>query len=149
MFQPWMEEERDSIRTSPIKHHFKTTCVVCSMAKTLYGVFYNSILILSVSTLLMTLFSIALDKCSDCLYSTFHLLFSFPTVTFGFSHTCHLINKLKHIPNQSMYKALQSFLLSVYLTRNKADVATLYIITLRSTCAKSVFNTLLSDFTQL
>ena len=48
-----------------------------------------------------------------------------------------------------MYKALQSFLLSVYLTRNKADVTTLYIITLRSTSAKSVFNTLLSDFTQL
>ena len=105
--------------------HIKSTCVVCCMPKT-YGVLLPHFsTIHSFSTLIITLFTIALIKCPVCLYSTFYLLFFLLVIL---TCTCHFLITLEHSQNHSVYKVLQVILLFVYVTRNTADVTTLLIL---------------------
>ena len=77
----------------PHKIHSKNTGVLCCMPKTLYGVLSHLFLIHSFSTLLIILFVISLIKLTvqlDFIY------FSSFIVTFAFSCTCYLLNRLRH-----------------------------------------------------
>ena len=126
--------------------HIKSTCVVCCMPKT-YGVLLPHFsTIHSFSTLIITLFTIALIKYPVCLYSTFYLLF-FPLVIL--TCTCHFLITLEHSQNHSVYKVLQVILLFVYVTRNTADVTTLSVNSLMWIFAGPVLNTLLHGSTLL
>ena len=123
--------------------------MVCRTPKTLFGVLNYLFLIHSFSTLVITLFTIALIKCSFRLYSTFYLVFFFHKNTFGFSCTCCLLNTLKSSSNHGVHEALLAFLLSVYVTRNTAEVSTLCINSLTPGFAKPELSALLRDFTWL
>lgn len=94
--------------THPHTCHTKNKPEVCSIPKTLYGVLSQLLLIHSFSTLLLTLFTVALVKCYVRLYSNFYLLFFFHKATFGFScyfcfGSCYLLNTLKYKSNHTAY----------------------------------------------
>ena len=96
----------------------------------------------------VTLFTIALIKCSACQYSTFCILF-FHKVTFSFSCTYYLLNTLQSSSFIVHTKLTSVFFFFVYVTRNTAHGKTFYIHSLTSIFAKGVFNSLLHDFTYL
>ena len=83
----------------------------------------------------MILFIIALIKCSVCPYLSFYF-YSFRKLRLVF-----------HVP--VLLNAVQMFFLSVNVTRNTADITTLYINSLTSIFARHEYNTLFRDFTQL
>ena len=89
------------------------------MPKKLYGVFPHLFLNHQFCTLLIIPFTIALIKCSVCLYSTFYLSIFFHKFILGFSCNCYLLNTLKCSSNHNTSKYLQVFLLFVYMVFQK------------------------------
>ena len=75
--------------------HIKNACVVCCKHKTLYAV-HPHLFDLFIFTILFTLFTIALIKCSVHLYSTFYLLFFFHWVTFHLKMHVWYVASLNH-----------------------------------------------------
>ena len=73
--------------------------VACCISKTLDNVLPHLFSIQSFSTLLITLFAVALIKFSVCLCSTFYLLF-FHKVMFSFLCPSSLLNTVKCRSNQ-------------------------------------------------
>ena len=94
----------------------------------MYGVLPDIFMIHSISRLLITLFTIALSKCSGHTYSTFCLLLFFHViVTWRFSCTCDLLNTVK----VTVSTKLQSYI-AKYHTIDTADVMNLYLNSLSS-----------------
>ena len=54
--QVWLGKACSYTPTRALTHHIKTTCVVCVMLKTFYGVFFHFLVFHSFSTLLITRF---------------------------------------------------------------------------------------------
>ena len=106
----------------------------------MYGVLSQLFLIHSFSSILITLLTISLFKSFVHQYSTFYSLFFFSIATFSWSY--YLLIIVRHYQNPGTYKALQVFLLFVHVTKNTADVTTLYANSLPQIFAKPVFNTL-------
>ena len=74
--------------------YIKIANVVCCTPNTLHGAHLFPLHLFP--TLSVTLFTIALIKCSACQYSTFYILF-FHKVTFSFSCTYYLLNTLTSV----------------------------------------------------
>ena len=97
---------------------FLNYCMVC---------FPNLLWTHNFFTLLITLFMIALAKCSVHLYSLF--IYFLDKVTFGFSCTCYMLN-------HSTSKALQVFFLFVYVICSR--LFSFYIISLMPIILSSI-----------
>ena len=104
---------------------FLNYCMVC---------FPNLLWTHNFFTLLITLFMIALAKCSVHLYSLF--IYFLDKVTFDFSCTCYMLNTLKCCLNHSTNKALQVFLLFVYVICSR--LFSFYIISLMPIILSSI-----------
>ena len=103
--------------------YIKIANVVCCTPNTLHGAHLFPLHLFP--TLSVTLFTIALIKCSACQYSTFCILF-FHKVTFSFSCTYYLLNKcffclymeqeILHMAKLFISILWRQFLPKVYLT---------------------------------
>ena len=133
--------ERAMELTIPRTHHIKNTSVVYRTRKTFYSVLSQLFLIHLFSKILITFFTISLVTLFIFKLSfTFLLSYSY----FRLSCSYYFLKKLRHSQNHILYKVLQVFLLFVYVTRNTADVTTLYINSLTTIFVKPVSHTFFS-----